>query len=204
MRRRLLLSFVAACAFACSGSTPAPSASDAGSSDAGSIDAGVSDAGVDADPVDAGELDAGPLDGGEFDAGPLDAGSSDAGWGTCLLPTGQSGDCIDTSSCASMGGDESTPGYCPGPSNIECCAAIPNVADNPPIPSGWQLMPQADVTPDMTTWAVDILHDPGTYPMFASTTQTFGTQLVMARVEWHPPDFQNSVVHRGVTLYIPN
>jgi len=26
---------------------------------------------------------------------------------------------------------------------------------------------------------------------------------VLARVEWHPPDFQNSVVHRGVALYEP-
>ena len=25
----------------------------------------------------------------------------------------------------------------------------------------------------------------------------------MARVEWHPPDFQNSIIHRGVTLYVP-
>jgi hypothetical protein len=33
--------------------------------------------------------------------------------------------------------------------------------------------------------------------------QTFGSLDVLARVEWHPPDFQNSVVHRGVTLYEP-
>jgi hypothetical protein len=32
---------------------------------------------------------------------------------------------------------------------------------------------------------------------------TFGTLLVLARVEWHPPDFQNHAVHRGVTLYVP-
>jgi hypothetical protein len=51
---------------------------------------------------------------------------------------------------------------------------------------------------------VAILHDPVTYPMYATTTQTFGTQLVLACVQWHPPDFQNSVVHRGVTLFVPN
>ena len=55
----------------------------------------------------------------------------------------------------------------------------------------------------MTTWAVSILRDPVTYPMFATTTKLFGTLNVLARVEWHPPDFQNSVVHRGVTLYVP-
>jgi hypothetical protein len=27
--------------------------------------------------------------------------------------------------------------------------------------------------------------------------------MVLARVEWHPPDFQNSVIHRGATLYVP-
>jgi hypothetical protein len=59
------------------------------------------------------------------------------------------------------------------------------------------------VTTEMTQWAVDILHDPVTYPMFATTTRMFGDQFVLARVEWHPPDFQNGVVHRGVTLYVP-
>ena len=39
--------------------------------------------------------------------------------------------------------------------------------------------------------------------MYATTTKSFGTQLVLARVEWHPPDSNNSVVHRGVTLYLP-
>jgi hypothetical protein len=64
-------------------------------------------------------------------------------------------------------------------------------------------MQQSQVTADMTTWAVAILNDPVTYPMFATTTKVFGAQTVLARVEWHPPDFQNSVVHRGVTLYVP-
>ena len=49
-------------------------------------------------------------------------------------------------------------------------------------------MQQSQVTPAMTTWAVAILHDPVTYPMFSTTTQTFGTLLVLARVEWHPPE----------------
>jgi hypothetical protein len=68
---------------------------------------------------------------------------------------------------------------------------------------GYQLMAQADVTTDMTTWAVMILDDPATYPMFATAMRTFGALDVLARVEWHSPDFQNAVVHRGVTLYEP-
>ena len=64
-------------------------------------------------------------------------------------------------------------------------------------------MMQSEVTPAMTAWAVDILHDTATYPMFATTTMQFGALTVLARVEWHPPDFQNDAVHRGVTLYEP-
>jgi hypothetical protein len=107
------------------------------------------------------------------------------------------------SDCAALGAHTSYPGYCPGPADIECCAKTPNVADNPPIPTGWILMQQSAVTPAMTTWAVMILNDPTAYPMFSTVMMYFGTQLVMARVEWHPPDFQNSVIHRGVTLYVP-
>jgi hypothetical protein len=105
--------------------------------------------------------------------------------------------------CSMLAGHISTPGYCPGPSGIECCTQAPNVADNPPVPTGWVLMQQANVTPAMTTWAVNILHAPTMYPMFSTTTQMFGSLNVMARVEWHPPDFQNSAIHRGVTLYQP-
>jgi len=107
------------------------------------------------------------------------------------------------SDCAALDGYSSIPGYCPGPSDIQCCVKTPDVADNPPIPAGYKLMAQADVTPEMTAWAVAILHDPVDYPIFSTALQTFGALAVLARVEWHPPDFQNSVVHRGVTLYEP-
>jgi hypothetical protein len=109
----------------------------------------------------------------------------------------------DGRSVRGANGYTSTPGYCPGPADIECCRLTPNVADNPPTPTGYMLMSQADVTAAMTAWAVSILDDPSTYPMFATATMTFGTQPVLARVEWHPPDFNNSAVHRGVTLYVP-
>jgi hypothetical protein len=116
--------------------------------------------------------------------------------------SGVGGACMSTSDCAAMG-QTSTAGFCPGPADIQCCTMTPSVSSNPPIPTGWKLMKQADVTADMTTWAVMILHDPVEYPMFSTTIKTFGSLMVLARVEWHPPDFQNSVVHRGVTLYEP-
>jgi hypothetical protein len=127
----------------------------------------------------------------------------DAGNACFVNSVGTFGQCMTTTACAALGDHTSTPGYCPGPAGIECCTDTPDVSDNPPVPTGWTLMQQSQVTSAMTTWAVNILHDPTTYPMFSTTTQTFGSQLVMARVEWHPPDFQNSAVHRGVTLYVP-
>lgn len=75
--------------------------------------------------------------------------------------------------------------------------------NNPPIPSGYRLFKQLAVTPAMTEWAVHLLHDAANYPMFAQVTRSFGTVELLARVEWHPPDFQNGEVHRGVTLYEP-
>jgi hypothetical protein len=116
---------------------------------------------------------------------------------------GAPGTCISTSDCTALGDHTSYAGHCAGPADIQCCIVTPNVANNPPVPTGYKLMMQSEVTPAMTTWAVMILNDPTTYPMFSTTMMTFGTLNVLARVEWHPPDFQNNVVHRGVTLYEP-
>ena len=156
--------------------------------------------------MDAGEDDVQPQPDAQADAdasAALDAPLDVAGGGCFVSSVGVFGDCMTTTACAALGDHVSTPGYCPGPANIECCTSAPNVADNPPVPAGWKLMNQADVTPAMTSWAVAILQDPTTYPMFSTTTQMFGALDVLARVEWHPPDFQNGVIHRGVTLYEP-
>ena len=116
---------------------------------------------------------------------------------------GAPGTCISTADCTALGDHTSYPGACPGPTDIQCCIVTPNVANNPPVPTGYKLMMQSEVTPEMTTWAVMILNDPITYPMFSTTMMTFGSLDVLARVEWHPPDFNNNTVHRGVTLYEP-
>jgi hypothetical protein len=137
------------------------------------------------------------------EAGLREAGAQEADGPVTCSVDGVGGQCLDVTECAGRMGYTSTPGYCPGPAAIECCTLVPSVANNPPVPDGWKLMSQADVTPDMTAWAVAILDDPTSYPMFSTTMRVFGTLTVMARVEWHPPDFQNSAVHRGVTLYVP-
>src|SRR5258708_6476004 len=64
-------------------------------------------------------------------------------------------------------------------------------------------MKQSEVTAAMTAWAVMIKNDSGTYPMFSVTFKDFDGKEVLARVEWHPPDEDNHVIHRGVTLYEP-
>ncbi len=183
---------------------------DAGPGEPGLADSGrTEDAGTAAREAggDASSVDARGPDGGAIDASGMDAGADGEGLdggGPCFVSTdGVSGQCSSVAACTALGGHTSTPGYCPGPANIECCTLSPDVADNPPVPAGWQLMPQSAVTPAMTTWAVAILNAPTAYPMFSTTTMTFGALMVLARVEWHPPDFQNSVVHRGVTLYEP-
>ncbi|MCA9522075.1 MAG: hypothetical protein KC609_13935 [Myxococcales bacterium] len=159
------------------------------------------------DLFDASESDATESDGVSGDANAdgttTNDGSDDSTAPVSCSVAGVAGSCIDVSECAALGGHSSTPGYCPGPTEIQCCTASPSVSDNPPLPAGWKLMSQAAVTPEMTAWAIEILHDPATYPMFSTTTKTFGTLTVLARVEWHPPDFQNNKVHRGVTLYVP-
>jgi hypothetical protein len=195
-----------ACALAaCAGSIEAPSTDAAADAASGRSDAAAPDA---SDESDAAGLDAeaaGPdatpasVDGGH------EAGDTGSDGGTAITCAwgGAPGLCLTLAECAALPDHTSFAGKCPGPASIECCIVTPSTADNPPAPPGYKLMQQADVTPEMTTWAVAILNDPATYPMFATTTRTFGALTVLARVEWHPPDFQNSVVHRGVTLYEP-
>jgi hypothetical protein len=135
------------------------------------------------------------------DTGAGDASSGDAGTTCYLTDVGVTGTCLTAAGCDALAGHVSTPGDCSESPALECCTLAPNVADNPPVPAGWAPLPQASVTSDIATWAVSILHDPTTYPMFSTSTRTFGALDVLARVEWHPPDFQTSATHRGVTLY---
>jgi hypothetical protein len=149
-------------------------------------------------PVDAGSDLAAPRDASvllDASVAPPDAAQPECQWG------GAPGTCLLASACAAIADHSAEPGSCA--SGLLCCIDTPDVGDDPPIPAGYKLMMQSQVTPAMTNWAVMILHDPVTYPMFSTTMKTFGALMVLARVEWHPPDFQNGVVHRGVTLYIP-
>lgn len=181
--------------------------------------AACSDADTDGDGAPSPSSDAGVDSGALADAGGADGAASDVHVATndaadahdahdaanpnACAAFGAPGECMTVAACNAIPDHSPFAGQCTGPATIECCIDTPDVADNPPIPTGYKLMTQSQVTPAMTTWAVTILHDPVTYPMYSTTTMTFGTLLVLARVEWHPPDFQNSVVHRGVTLYVP-
>ncbi len=185
----------------CSSSAPETSGSSLAADSGETEDAGRTDAAtVDATGSNP-DGPSSPMDGATHDGAGGDAG--DAGNGCFDTDYGVYGSCMTTASCTALGDHTSVSGFCPGPTSVECCIDTPDVSDNPPVPMGWTLMQQSMVTTAMTNWAVMILHDPVTYPMWSTTMQTFGTQLVMARVEWHPPDFQNNTVHRGVTLYEP-
>src|SRR5262245_16896232 len=59
-------------------------------------------------------------------------------------PFGAPGRCITTAACAALGDHTSYPGYCPGPADVQCCIVTPSVNDNPPTPTGYRLMAQAD------------------------------------------------------------
>lgn len=150
----------------------------------------------------------GGADGGQADSGgaPADAGDAGAAFADAATKPecewgGAPGTCMAAAACSAIADHSSEPGSCSA--GLGCCIDTPDVTDNPPLPAGYKLMMQSQVTSAMTTWAVMILHDPVTYPMYSTTTRTFGALTVLARVEWHPPDFQNSIVHRGVTLYVP-
>jgi hypothetical protein len=149
-------------------------------------DAGAPDAALAAVP------DAAPV---VPDAAPDARPQPECEWG------GAPGMCMTATACADLPDHTAKSGSCA--SGLACCIVTPDPADNPPIPAGYRLMKQSEVTQTMTDWAVMILHDHVTYPMFATATMTFGSVTVLARVEWHPPDFQNGIVHRGVTLYVP-
>jgi len=75
---------------------------------------------------------------------------------------------------------------------------------NPPSPEGTRLWTKP-VTPAMTAWAVSLLNSPGPYPIFSTAVRQFGSDNVMARVEWHPWTYRNGVKvagqFRGITLY---
>lgn len=187
-----LVLLFAACSSASSDSGPSP--------DTSSPTDASSDETHDASGSDVGALDSGVTPGDAASEVDADA-QADSGDGCSY--EGAPGACISTSACAAMNDHTSFPNLCPGPASIECCVVTPSTADNPPVPAGWVLMQQSEVTPAMTAWAVQILDDPTTYPMFSTTTMTFGALLVLARVEWHPPDSNNEAIHRGVTLYQP-
>jgi hypothetical protein len=49
---------------------------------------------------------------------------------TSCTANGVDGTCLDTATCASMTGYVSTPGLCPGSSNVECCTPPPSCSVN--------------------------------------------------------------------------
>lgn len=83
--------------------------------DAANADAGEpAEIGVDAEPEDA---DAEAAEDAE-ELRPDDAESYDSGYGACSV-NGVEGECVEVTRCT--GEREHTPGFCPGPAEIQCC-----------------------------------------------------------------------------------
>ncbi len=100
-------------------------AEDAASADAERVDLGGSDAGFDDRGVaDTGARDAWWPDASAIDAGTPDAAASDSGvWAACSV-AGVPGVCVHVDDCHAP--NSSTPGLCPGPAGIQCCAELTN------------------------------------------------------------------------------
>lgn len=89
-------------------------------------------------------------------------------------------------------------------SRKKSATTLQSTSINPPPPDGTRLWTKP-VTPGMTAWAVALLNSPGAYPIFSTALRQFGSDNVMARVEWHPWTWRNGVKvsgqFRGITLY---
>jgi lysozyme len=61
------------------------------------------------------------------------------------------------------------------------------------------------VSPSMTAWATSLLNSPSAYPMFSTAIRRFGSDHLLARVEWHAWTYRNGIKvagqFRGITLY---
>jgi uncharacterized membrane protein YgcG len=58
------------------------------------------------------------------DGGTITIGSDAGSYGSCTVGS-MTGECISTTQCSGMAGYMSTPGYCPGPTDIQCCTGSP-------------------------------------------------------------------------------
>jgi hypothetical protein len=73
-----------------------------------------------------------------------------------------------------------------------------NLGDPPPPLPGFQILKDSEVTPELTAFAVEVHR--GNTPLHGTVTRSF-PYAVLARVETHPADARNPVMHEGVTLY---
>lgn len=63
-----------------------------------------------------------PADGGGGSGG-------DAGIACVVTTSGAAGECITTAACMALGDHVSTPGYCPGAADVQCCTALAGSSD---------------------------------------------------------------------------
>lgn len=89
---------------------------------------------------------------------------------------------------------------------MAAAVSLPDPSQNPPPPANWRYMPQSDVTPAMTTWSIHLLNDTADWPgppPYTLIPNVIDGKAIKAQVQSHPPDAQNPIVHRGISLFEP-
>jgi formylglycine-generating enzyme len=122
--------------------------------DGDEVDASLSDPpdGGSGGTIDAplGSADAPP---GSADARPQTDANTSVDAATTCVANGLSGTCLDTQVCAGLG-KQSVPGFCPGPTNIQCCVPVqsqPSLCQTDPRPQpngGLEEEPGVEGCPD--------------------------------------------------------
>jgi hypothetical protein len=73
------------------------------------------------------------------------------------------------------------------------------------VQCAWQILPDADVTSEISARASELLSvwraTPSAVPGVTSSEEWTGPLYLSYRYEWHPPDAQNPDTHTGTTVY---
>jgi MYXO-CTERM domain-containing protein len=112
--------------------------------------------------------------------GGVDSGD---GTGTLCSVGGESGVCMDTGACAAEGNHTSTPGYCPGADNIQCCTAT---STGQPTPDAGMVEPADSGVVEPFDSGVVEPADSGTLPPGSGTGSSAETECAAAGGECVP------------------
>ncbi|MDB4941266.1 MAG: peptidase [Labilithrix sp.] len=120
---------------------------------------------------------------------PGSSSSSGAPDEACTLDaTGETGTCITTSACAALGSHVSTPGLCPGASDVQCCTAVADGGSSssgasgaPAASSGGPLSKPANGSDDENGGCAASGASPRSAPLAGGWALVLGAALLLRR-----------------------